>query len=37
LFFDRFDVGRHAVLLHIQLDDIEPFDPREFASALFAE
>ncbi len=30
MFFDRFDVGRHAVLLHIQLDDIEPFDPQEF-------
>lgn len=30
MFFDRFDVGRHAVLLHVRLDDTETFDAQEF-------
>ena len=30
MFFDRFDVGRHAVLLHVRLDDTEYFDAQEF-------
>ena len=30
MFFDRFDVGRRAVLLHVRLDDTETFDAQEF-------